>query len=326
MPGLRTEITEIVTGLAMLGASEMQEALAERSARLVHVDTRHWEQLHEAAQDASYSADFARAWENGQSFLQATEGLRGRPPCRVEWKGGHPPVGYDPIPADLRIDHVYLVSCKYDSHILHNASPRNLFENLLAGKAREGDWYAQTAPAEYAALYEAARSLAEGLPESLDQLDAAGRKRLKDAFQNAAWTPQVRDAYAAFCAAVSRESARRWAAHLGTPQARELMLWRLLRLASAPYFLLGTARNRPLRLRIMTPWDWRQAFSLDALDIRADEAARQPLVRWRASVSGQAVDGHVEIRWSHGKFCGRPEAKVYLDTPHEAVPGYVPLT
>jgi hypothetical protein len=37
------------------------------------------------------------------------------------------------------------------------------------------------------------------------------------------------------------------------------------------------------------------------------------------------VDGHVEVRWSHGRFCGPPEAKVYLDTPHQAVPGYFAL-
>ena len=35
--------------------------------------------------------------------------------------------------------------------------------------------------------------------------------------------------------------------------------------------------------------------------------------------------GHVEVRWSHGRFCGPPEAKVYLDTPHADVPGYFPL-
>jgi len=37
------------------------------------------------------------------------------------------------------------------------------------------------------------------------------------------------------------------------------------------------------------------------------------------------VGGHVEIRWSHGQFGGNPEAKVYLDTPHNDVPGYFRL-
>jgi hypothetical protein len=36
----------------------------------------------------------------------------------------------------------------------------------------------------------------------------------------------------------------------------------------------------------------------------------------------RTVEGHVELRWSHGRFGGPPEAKVYLDTPHHEVPGY----
>jgi hypothetical protein len=54
-------------------------------------------------------------------------------------------------------------------------------------------------------------------------------------------------------------------------------------------------------------------------------------VRWAAVVRDRdasrdvEVAGHVEIRWSHGRFGGLPEAKVYLDTPHQRVPGYFPL-
>jgi hypothetical protein len=54
-------------------------------------------------------------------------------------------------------------------------------------------------------------------------------------------------------------------------------------------------------------------------------------VAWAATVAptggGDDVEvlGHVEVRWSHGRFGGPPEAKVYLDTPHSKVPGYVPL-
>ena len=37
------------------------------------------------------------------------------------------------------------------------------------------------------------------------------------------------------------------------------------------------------------------------------------------------IEGHVEVRWSHGKFAGVPEAKIYLDTPHHEVAGYEPI-
>jgi hypothetical protein len=80
----------------------------------------------------------------------------------------------------------------------------------------------------------------------------------------------------------------------------------------------------------MTAWDWRQAYELKRIDVWGDDAG-QPQVRWQAQVreraSGEAlvVDGHVEVRWSHGRFGKPPEAKAYLDTPHHRVPGYVPI-
>jgi hypothetical protein len=61
------------------------------------------------------------------------------------------------------------------------------------------------------------------------------------------------------------------------------------------------------------------------------DAAGQPVVLWRVEVEDRATsahfvtEGHVEVRWSHGRFSGAPEAKVYLDTPHHEVAGYQPL-
>jgi hypothetical protein len=108
------------------------------------------------------------------------------------------------------------------------------------------------------------------------------------------------------------------------------MLWRLLRLSSAPYFVLGTGPSESLRLRVATPWDWRQRFELRELEVHPEHAG-QPRVGWAAAVLDreggceQEVRGHVEVRWSHGRLGGNPEAKVYLDTPHRQVPGYFPL-
>jgi hypothetical protein len=101
-------------------------------------------------------------------------------------------------------------------------------------------------------------------------------------------------------------------------------------MGSTPYFVLGSSATRSLRLRIATPWDWRQLFTLQRLDV-FPQAGGQPRVGWNATVRERAdgathtVSGHVEVRWSHGRFGGLPEAKGYLDTPHHLVPGYVPL-
>jgi len=116
-----------------------------------------------------------------------------------------------------------------------------------------------------------------------------------------------------------------------SPAHREEMLWRLLRLEAAPYFVLGsTPGGEPLHYRTSTPWDFRNRYRIRSFDIWPD-AAGQPLVRWRSEVVDLAsggnlvTEGHVEIRWSHGRFAGNPEAKIYLDTPHHQVAGYQPL-
>ena len=260
--------------------------------------------------------------------------MRGRQPRRVEWKGPHRLPGYEQVPADLRVDFVYLVSCKYGSNLLHNVSPPHLFDRLLAQRHGERvDWYAQVAHDEYQQLYQACREYLgdSDLPAAIRDLDRQGRGRLKEAFQGA-WPEPLAEHYRWFAIAVSRASAERWLRALGSRNRREETLWRLLRLQPAPYFVLGTDTNRePLQYRVDTPWDFRMRYRFKSLDAWP-EARGQPVVCWRADLVETStgapihVDGHVEVRWSHGRFKGSPEAKVYLDTPHMQTAGYTVLT
>lgn len=344
MPPLRTEITEITTGLAMLGLGDLDWALDARPAQVVGVGEEQWSRLAEARRAGTHGDDFARAWANGLAFLQAEQALRSRVPSRVEWKGPDKlPLPSD-VPADLRVDFVYLVSCKYLSKVLHNLAPAGLFEGALRGPVtKAGDWFAAIAPAELQEFYAAARrelSKAElpdpahlsHLPERVGDLARAGRDVLKAALGRSL-PPPLTDAYAGLARAVAERSADRWSAALGDRTDRERLLWRLLRLGGAPYFVLGASSptSPPMRLRIDTPWDWQQRYRLRAFEVWP-EPAGQAVVRWQASVTDReagtdvGVRGHVEVRWSHGRFSGNPEAKVYLDTPHAAVPGYHPLT
>ena len=337
MPDRRTEISELVTGLGMLEYPSVAAALDARPAVLRNVADASWFRVREARSDGVLPELFDAAWENGRAFLHARDGLRGRPPLQVEWKGPSRPVGYEAVPADLRVDHVFLISCKHASRILHNVAPSHLFERGLA--ARRGDeasvdWFAATAPEEYQALYEAAApaSGVTTLPARAVSLDSRQRRALSLALRETkAWPQPAAGPYADLCRAVASVSAERWNAALASEAAREEQLWRLLRLSSAPYFVLGASAAEPVRLRIATPWDWRQAYEFNGLDIRPDPFAKQPLVRWAAAVRRRSddatvrVEGFVEIRWSHGRFGGHPEAKVQLVTPHHEVPGYEPL-
>lgn len=335
-------MTELLTGLGMLGAPDLDTALGGgRPTALANVSEAQFQQVAAAATEPDLRPLADAAFANGRAFLRAADGLRGRPPRRVEWKGPHRPPGYDLLPADLRVDHVYLVSCKYQSRLLANVSPAHVFDRLL--RVRSGaaavDWYAVVAPDAYRDLYEAVRAeldpqarqvLGGSLPARLADLQPGHRQWLAERCARR-WPPAVVPVYGAFCAAVAEATAARWSGALPDVRDRQELLWRLLRLSDVPYFVLGTGRQgQPLRLRIGTPWDWRQGFRLRAFVLEPSPAG-QPQVDWRADVLDVAtgrlrvVRGHVEVRWSHGRFSGMPEAKVYLDTPHTEVPGYFPL-
>lgn len=331
MASIRTEVTEITTGLAMLGFRDVDTALDVEPAAIVNVTSEHFARLRQARASGDHDEEFTTAWANGTTFARAVDGLRGRPPWAVEWKGPHRPPGYEQVPADLRIDHVYLVSCKYGSNILHNVSPGHLFDRLLADRSRSSDWYHEVAPEAYQELYEVCRvELGADLPAAVDQLEVEHRLVLKRGLGRR-WPSHIQPLYDALSYEVARQSADRWAGNLRTKAKKEEMLWRLLRFQASPYFVLGAASDGvPLRHRVATPWDFRQQYELVRFGIWP-EVAGQPIVRWRAEIGDRrngdthAVGGHVEVRWSHGRFGQVPEAKVYLDSPAREVPGYFAL-
>ncbi len=407
MPSDRTTVTELGTALGMLGAPDVDAAVRSRTAVMHSMSPEIWDRLSQLRAGGAFDTEFHAAWENGRAFLAAADGLRGRRPNVIEWKGTGRAPGDEAAPIDLRIDHVYLVSCKYLSKILFNVSPSHVFADLLVGGQTRGggrvgrdavsggDWFAEVAPGEHQALYASVRDAASaagrvalgpttagsgprpayrpgrspvaavlpGLEEPAEAVDASGAAKdrsvvvaagaappqlLHDLPERAVelttpqrealgqwlhsgWPGEAKDLYARLSAAVASASATRWeAAMQGAGGRGEAMLWRLLRMGSAPYFVLGSSQARWLRLRIATSWDWRQQFQLVSISMEAQPGG-QPRVMWAASVRDrvthevQEITGHIEIRWSHGRFAGPPEAKGYLDTPHHLVAGYYPL-
>lgn len=330
MPSDKTLVTELATALGMVGIPSVDEVLATRPASLSTLDGATWDRLRELFYSGTHADGFAAGFANGQAFLEADDALAGRIPRRIEWTGGHRLPGDEAVPLDLRIDHVFLVSCKYLSKVLQNASPARLADGLLTFRHLDDrrDWYERVAPVEYQALYRASlRAVgAMDFPALVTDLDMADRKRLSPMLDGRTWPEGTHEEYRELCRAVSTETARIWKSSLRRSET-ESMLWRLLRIGSAPYYVLGSDGRESMRLRVDTPWDWRQNYSLESFEIEAQEFG-QPRVGWTAGCVDlhrgvrREVRGHVQIRWSHGRFRQRPEAKIYLDTPHVDVPGY----
>ena len=108
------------------------------------------------------------------------------------------------------------------------------------------DWYADVAPEAYQELYRACCDDigVDGLdlPADVAELDAGHREALKPLLRGRSWPGAVDRTYREFSHAVALRSVERWKASLTDARAREEMVWRLLRLQAAPYFVLGRAQ------------------------------------------------------------------------------------
>jgi hypothetical protein len=300
---------------------------------MVSVSPSTWDELDAHHQAHGWRPAFEAAFANGRAFLHAPDALRGRPARIVDWRGNAKPIDDELVPADLRVDHVYLVSCKYLSRVVVNAAPARLFDGLLRLKTQSErvSWFAATAPAELEVLLRAAcRHAGVREVDVLEDLSEPERAELRGALVGRAWPAACAGAWAALVEVVSERSAQRWRDALQTRDDRLRLLWRLLRVGPGAYFVLGVSDRGALRLRVLPSWDWDRRYRLEGFEVAAASRG-QPMVTWRAEVhdrvaaTGVSVEGHVEVRWSHGRLKGAPEAKVYLDSPHDAVPGYVPL-
>ena len=282
-----------------------------------------------------------RALDNGRAFRETV--LRGRLPDRVEWLGGSRSVWSSDIPRDLTVDGVWFIQAKYDSTCVLNTSPAAMFDHLLAEEptmVRES-WFSAVAPRELQRYYDAVRASVDGgdldvpLPSDVRDLGPEGKATVKAAMRSAPRgdpPPPESRAYAELSEAVSEATARRWQRNLASTSApqRTQMLFRMLRIAGGPYWLLGTKGSSPVRLAVCDTRTWRERFMLAKFTI-GDGHAGQPQVDWRADVTERAtgelhrVDGFCEIRWSHGKLQGMPECKVQVRTALADLPGYDPM-
>jgi hypothetical protein len=324
-----TKLTEIVTALGTI-APDLPAGLRSKPAALKNVPHTVWDEVIAMHRAGEHAVPFETAFANGVALLDSADGLRGRRPRLVEWKGPHRHPGDDVIPADLRIDHVYLVSCKYLSKVLLNPGPARLFNSLLVGEDRiMANWFHETAPTAFQAFYEAAAQFTgvADFPPSVVDLTTTQQHQIRRALPPRKLPPELLPAWTELCGKVSDESACRWRTALSSNRSKLRLLWKLLRISNATYFVLGTDEAAHLRLRVASTWDWNQAFELKALTI-TPRVRGQAEVVWKAEVqetgtpNGHEIRGHVEVRWSHGRFVGSPEAKVYLDTPLASVPGY----
>ena len=144
----------------------------------------------------------------------------------------------------------------------------------------------------------------------------------------------MKAAYAAFVAAVSKRSAEilnqdlRERQTYGSRRPIDLAFRKLIRMDNHAYVICGLEGGKPFAALVPSYEAFNRTYKV--IGIEALERNRgQPEVGIRVTVQNKETSDlaqfefHTEIRWSHGKFCGNPEGKIYRDFLYAELPWLV---
>lgn len=342
MASEKTEATELAVGFGILGVDPATAVYADVADRFEGTLT---ENKFATFQDTyRRNTDLARPietlWFLGDRLREEHPELF---PARltVRWLGGVQQAGTVRGAKDLEVG-TTVISVKADSRVVMNCSPTNLFVQLPQGELTStvgDDWFILTAHDEFQALFELVNGVTEysSVADFMTKTSRAEKKVLGLVCQvlQGAQAQEFQRRYVSMCRVAANVSAAMFTAYLQKTLAtnragalREQVLGHFLRLDSTRYILAGLEGREPFAVLIPSLTEWRSHFELATIIAEPDLQAEQGKVKFFLSVKGrsgavQEVPYHAEIRWSHGKFCGNPEAKLYRDFPRwDMAPGF----
>lgn len=296
---------------------------------------------------------YTRFFDLGLNIRRRYGQFRGASIYSVRWNGPEHESSTVSLPIDLIVANTP-ISVKDESDVIYNRSPYNMLVRLPQGYGdvkRSDNWFVLTAPDEYQYLYEYAQQVwgseypadvtvyhATTSEESREEF----RRRIKAAEKAKAQTFQeYRRRYEIFCNAVAQRSAAIFNEHYlasrsqrGGNAVNELVLRNLLRLGDVNCIICGVDKRRTSAVEMPSLSDWLRNWRVRSCEATIDTriVRKQPVIKLiltyehRTSRRIYNLDFRVELRWSHGRFCGNPEAKLYKEFQwNEAVPFVTPI-
>ena len=267
-------------------------------------------------------------------------GMAGKPFYQaktVQWTGPHQQATTTSVAKDLLVANTP-ISVKTESNVVANLSPSNMMVNLPGGMApssREENWFLSTRPDEYQDLYvfvQAMRSELQDLSQDVrtfeKQASRADRKRIQKILKE--YSPEEKSEftrrYRKLCHGVAESSAAIFNENLSTSLAsrarravlEDLSRW-FFRLDAVPYILCGIDDKEDFSLGVpdLTSWfrEWEFADVVASPDLNRGQSVVDFIMtcRKKDDLSEQRIAYHAEIRWSHGRFSGSPESKLYKE-------------
>jgi hypothetical protein len=282
-------------------------------------------------------AEYEKLFSVGQSIK--TEFLSDTERIKVEWIGPSKQRKTVSISKDLRINDNINISVKTNSNVVYNLSPHNLFLALPRGTlmaTRADHWFRAAAPQEYQAMYDFVRNgYKSTLPERVGEFDKFRRVDRKNVQR---WLETLEkekersflELYKEMCQTVSIFSAKTFEANFQSVNPRmkravqENILKYFLRLNSVSYLLAGLDGGSKFIAEVPDITAFFRECKFDSIETQRNPKSLQSEVNFTLHFRHQdkafSLPFHAEIRWSHGKFCGNPEAKLYKDFKWTDVP------
>jgi len=341
MPTPKTECTELSVGFGLLGLDPLNASASQVNS--YWIDTLNASKFSEFVRKFSAEESYYRRFfAIGVNLRHSHRLFKSTNITTVRWEGPQQQASSVTIPMDLIAANTP-ISVKADSNVVSNPSPYILFVSLPGGTfspTRSENWYAAIAPDKYQALYELTLKITGfDMPASVTDyhqiIRGAGRKRLGKAIQAFSTLDIVpfNQLYTSFCHEVAQQSAdlfnRDLTKSLSGPlknSIAENIIKRFFRLGDSEYVLCGLDSNNDFGITVPALTSWKRKWNFKNLIAHADLSRGQSVVNFELIVEEKSdrreysFPFHAEIRWSHGKFVGGPEAKLYKEFPWIDVP------
>lgn len=278
-----------------------------------------------------------RMWNVGSRVRPYMETRVKISPGSTTWEGGRRQSSSVMVSRDFTFSSVQSVSVKAGSDVVFNRSPRVMIIDLPSGNdplTRSENWYLEVARSEYQALYKYFNPTSFGLPDDVGIYQKRGhdrkmfRKHVTPLFKN---DPKAQDLYNRLCKAVSKESANRFNVNIrklfntrGGLNRLRSFCEHCFRINSTPYILAGIDGRQEFAVELPNSTDWNANYQIRNIEAFPRPDRGQPeiglTIALRTEENPFNFNFRIEIRWSHGKFCGNPEGKLYKEFAYNDLP------
>ena len=261
----------------------------------------------------------------------------------VVWTGMDKSNDHGPVAIDLLIEKPKTrISVKENAQLFQNPSPVKVFQNWPRGifsPSRDGDWFIEVADKElndYFKVCEGPRITGfknvDDYYKNVTGVDSSGTKKRKKFTEHVTSLHErelenVINSYQTMCRKVSSESARIFNENMestlnqangkiSTNKTLKNLFSFYFKLDNNKYLLCGTENNQAFAVVIDDLQTWERKFSIvnihaQAVGVGQAEALLTFTFYDKSNQSSFDYSIRAEIRWSHGKFCGNPESKLY---------------